>query len=25
MDGLYLDFGHFLSRELFWLRGKSLP
>ena len=25
MDGLYLDFSHFLSRELFWLRGKSLP
>ena len=25
MDALYLDFGHFLSRELFWLRGKSLP
>ena len=25
MDGLYLDFGHFLSRELFWLHGKSLP
>ena len=25
MDGLYLDFGHFLSRELAALRGKSLP
>ena len=25
MDGLYLDFGHFLSRELVALRGKSLP
>ena len=25
MDGLYLDFGHFLSRELFWLRGKCVP
>ena len=25
MDGLYLDFGHFLARELAWLRGKSLP
>lgn len=25
MDGLYLDFGHFLARELVWLRGKSLP
>ena len=25
MDGLYLDFGHFLARELTWLRGKSLP
>jgi len=25
MDALHLDFGHFLSRELFWLRGKSLP
>ena len=25
MDGLYLDFSHFLSRELIWLRGKSLP
>lgn len=25
MDGLYLDFGHFLSRELAGLRGKSLP
>lgn len=25
MDGLYLDFGHFLARELMWLRGKSLP
>lgn len=25
MDGLYLDFGHFLARELAWLGGKSLP
>lgn len=25
MDGLYLDFGHFLARELTWLSGKSLP
>ena len=25
MDGLYLDFGHFLSRELAALGGKSLP
>ena len=25
MDDFYLDFGHFLSRELSWLRGKSLP
>jgi len=25
MDGLYLDFGHFLSREIAGLRGKSLP
>ena len=25
MDGLYLDFGHFLSRELAGMRGKSLP
>jgi len=25
MDGLYLDFGHFLSRELAGLHGKSLP
>ncbi|MGC6453296.1 MAG: hypothetical protein ACON31_05260 [Candidatus Puniceispirillaceae bacterium] len=25
MDGLYLDFGHFLSRELAGLRQKSLP
>ena len=25
MDGLYLDFGHFLSRELIALHRKSLP